>query len=99
MNIGYFSPLNPIKTGVADYSEELLEYLSGYARIDLFTEDDYSPTTPWLYEEFEIRSFRDIHDESVRKKYDVLLYHMGNNDHHSYIYPILLEYPGRGPDP
>ncbi len=93
MKIAYFSPLNPVKTGVSDYSEELLEYLAGYARIDLFV-DDYEPSTNWLHDEFEIRNFKDINDERLRRTYDVLLYHMGNNDHHSYIYPILLDFPG-----
>ena len=49
MRIAYFSPLNPIKSGVSDYSEELLEYLAGFGRIELFI-DDYRPSSSWLYD-------------------------------------------------
>lgn len=93
MKIAYFSPLNPIKSGVSDYSEELLEYLEGYGRIDLFV-DDYSPTSTWIKEHFRIYDYRRIYENHGRNDHDINIYHMGNNDHHSYIYSACLEYPG-----
>lgn len=93
MKIAYFSPLNPIKSGVADYSEELLEYLAGFGRIDLFI-DDYQPSSSWLYDYFRIHNYRKIYENHGRYDYDLHLYHMGNNDNHSFIYSVLLEYPG-----
>ena len=35
--IAYFSPLPPTRSGIADYSAELLPYLAEAARITLFT--------------------------------------------------------------
>lgn len=93
MKIAYFSPFNPIKSGVSDYSEELLEYLSGYSRIDLFV-DDYRPSTPWLADSFKIHNYRRIFENHGMNDYDINIYHMGNNDNHSYIHSVLLEYPG-----
>ncbi|MHB8895302.1 MAG: glycosyltransferase family 4 protein [Candidatus Geothermincolia bacterium] len=93
MKIAYFSPLNPIKSGVSDYSEELLEYLAGYGRIDLFV-DDYSPTSSWMYEYFKIYNYRRIFENHGKNDHDIHIYHIGNNDNHSYIYSVCLDYPG-----
>jgi len=93
VKIAYFSPLNPIKSGVSDYSEELLEYLAGYGRIELFIEN-YHPTSRWLYDYFKIHDYRRIYENHGKNDFDVHIYHMGNNDRHSYIYSVLLEYPG-----
>lgn len=93
MKIAYFSPLNPIKSGISDYSEELLEYLAGYGRIDLFV-DDYKPTNHWLCECFNVRDYHEIFENHGRNDYDIHIYHMGNSDNHSYIYPVMLDYPG-----
>jgi glycosyltransferase involved in cell wall biosynthesis len=93
VKIAYFSPLNPIKSGVSDYSEELLEYLAGYGRIELFI-DDYRPSSSWLYDYFRIHSYRRIFENHGKNDHDVHIYHMGNNDVHSYIYSVCLEYPG-----
>lgn len=93
MKVAYFSPLNPIKSGVSDYSEELLEYLAGYATIDIFI-DDYRPTSAWLYDFFKIKNYREIYENHGRNDHDIHVYHIGNNDIHSYIYSVCLQYPG-----
>jgi len=93
LKIAYFSPLNPIKSGVSDYSEELLEYLAGYAKIDLFI-GDYRPTTAWLHDFFNIRNYREIYENHGKNDHDIHIYHIGNNDIHSYIYALSLQYPG-----
>lgn len=93
MRIAYFSPLNPIKSGVSDYSEELLEYLAGFGRIELFI-DDYRPSSSWLYDYFKIHNYRRIFENHGKNDHDINIYHMGNNDHHSYVYSVCLEYPG-----
>ena len=45
MKLAYWSPLSPMGTGVADYSEELLPYLGEGADIHLFL-DGYAPSNP-----------------------------------------------------
>ena len=93
MKIAYFSPLNPVKSGVSDYSEELLEYLSGYGTIDLFV-DDYKPSASWLYDSFRIESYHVFRNNNGMNDYDINIYHMGNNKNHAYIYSTLLQCPG-----
>lgn len=93
MKVAYFSPLNPIKSGVSDYSEELLEYLEGYGKIDLFI-DDFKPSARWLYNHFELHNYRRIYENNGVNDYDVNLYHMGNSENHARIYSVLLDYPG-----
>jgi glycosyltransferase involved in cell wall biosynthesis len=93
LRIAYFSPLNPIKSGVSDYSEELLEYLAGFGRIELFI-DDYRPSSSWLYDYFKIHNYRRIFENHGKNDHDIHIYHMGNNDHHSYVYSVCLEQPG-----
>jgi glycosyltransferase involved in cell wall biosynthesis len=93
LKIAYFSPLNPIKSGISDYSEELLEYLGGFGRIELFV-DDYRPSSLWLYDYFPIHNYRRVYENNGKNDHDIHVYHMGNNDNHSYIYSLCLEYPG-----
>lgn len=93
MKVAYFSPLNPIRSGISDYSEELLEKLAGYGTFDLFV-DDYEPSAPWLSEEFKIRDYRSFYENNGRNGYDINVYHVGNNDNHAYIWKVLQDYPG-----
>lgn len=93
MKIAYFSPLNPIKSGVSDYSEELLEYLAGFGNIELFI-DDYRPSSSWLHDSFKIHNYRRIFENHGKNDHDLHIYHIGNSDYHSYIYSVCLEYPG-----
>ena len=93
LKVAYFSPLNPLKSGVSDYSEDLLEYLEGYGKIDLFI-DDFKPSARWLYDHFDIYNYRRIYENNGANDYDVNLYHMGNSENHARIYSVLLDYPG-----
>jgi glycosyltransferase involved in cell wall biosynthesis len=91
MRIAYFSPLNPIKTGVSDYTEELLPYLSRYADIDLYI-DNYQPSNKEIITNFNIFHYLSYGDR--QDDYDITLYHIGNNPAHTYIYNSLMKYPG-----
>ena len=92
MTLAVFTPLPPVQSGISGYNEHLLPYLSKYADIDVFI-GDYQPTgaagactTIYPHTAFEQRY--------ATKAYDMVLYHMGNNPHHAYMYPFLLKYPG-----
>lgn len=93
MKIAYFSPLGPQRTGVADYSEELLPHLAKYADIDLFV-DGYTPTSQALVRQFPTHDYRDFTSLRRSEGYDVSLYQMGNSPFHQYIYRTLAEFPG-----
>jgi len=55
--IAYFSPLNPQKSGISDYSEELLPHLARYFDIDLFV-DGYQPSSDRIINDFRAYDYR-----------------------------------------
>ncbi|MHB1416699.1 MAG: glycosyltransferase family 4 protein [Chloroflexota bacterium] len=93
MRIAYFSPLGPRRTGIADYSEELLPYLGRRAEIDLFV-DGYSPSNGDLVRQFPVHDYRELLAGQRAPEHDVLLYQMGNSAAHEYIYRMLSRFPG-----
>ncbi len=44
MKIALFTPLNPVRSGIADYNEELLPELRKHAEIDLYVDGSYTPS-------------------------------------------------------
>ena len=94
MRIAFFSPLNPIESGISDYSEELLPYLARYAEVDLFIDDNYRPSSSKIVKNFRVYNYRDFDQARAKRAYDVNLYHIGNSPYHEYIYHTLLRYPG-----
>lgn len=92
MRLAYFSPFNPVPSGISDYSEELLPLLARarFADITLIV-DHFTPTNAALAafprltpEEFKARA----------GEFDLALYHVGNSPAHDAIYKTLLEIPG-----
>ena len=57
MRLAYFSPLNPLQSGISDYSEELLPALAERADIDLFV-DGFEPVNRAIRETFRINDYR-----------------------------------------
>lgn len=93
MRIAYFSPLNPLKSGVSDYSEELLPFLSSKAEIDLYI-NNFQPSSEFIQKNYKIRSISTFNDE-LYSSYDEVIYHIGNNTaYHKEIYLMALKYPG-----
>lgn len=94
MKLAYFSPLNPLKSGISDYSEFLLPYLSRYSEVDLWV-DGVKPNDPAMAQ-YKVIDFRK--HENLRKKladYDAIIYNLGNNpEFHARMYDVFLEYPG-----
>ncbi len=92
MRIAFFSPLNPKRSGISDYSEELLPYLAKGATIDLVT-DHYLPSNEELR-----RNHRVLHPEEFlgeADRYDRVIYQIGNSlEYHGYMVPCLAKVPG-----
>ncbi len=86
--IAYFSPLPPARSGIADYSAELLPYLAERADVTLFADDPSAVTLSG----FISRPACDF--PSCHADYDLPLYQMGNSDQHETVYTMLRQYPG-----
>lgn len=93
MKIALFSPLNPVKTGISDYTEEMLFEMKKHVDIDLVINQGYEPQNEKIRAQFKILTYdSQSFDPSV---YDEILYHMGNNyQAHGYIYDALKKFPG-----
>ncbi|MBX0328112.1 glycosyltransferase, partial [Oscillochloris sp. ZM17-4] len=92
--IAYCSPVNPAPSGISDYSEELLPYLGQYAEITLFVEDGLRPTNPDLAAHLEVLPLRRLPRELRRRRYDGIVYHMGNSPAHAGIWRAAQRMPG-----
>lgn len=96
MRVAYFSPLNPQRSGISDYSEELLPHLAAAGlEIDLFV-DGFAPSNASVVSRFRRFDYR-REPERLRElpTYDVALYHMGNEHrYHAGIYEAALSHPG-----
>jgi len=93
MKIALFTPINPVRSGIADYNEELLPELANYAAIDLYIDGSYSPGNDRVNDHCAIRVF--AADRFQPGAYDAIVYHMGNNfSAHRYIYEAMKRFPG-----
>ncbi|MCL5959097.1 MAG: glycosyl transferase family 1, partial [Chloroflexi bacterium] len=93
IRLAYFSPVNPVESGISDYSEELLPWLAQGAEIDLFV-DNYRPSNPEIRRRFSVHRGKEFEARQRQRQYDAVLYHMGNSPAHAYIYHTLLKHRG-----
>jgi glycosyltransferase involved in cell wall biosynthesis/SAM-dependent methyltransferase len=95
MKLAYFSPLSPQRSGISDYSEELLPHLAETAEITLFV-DGFQPANRALNSNFEIRDYRRQHSHlRDLDRFDGVVYHMGNDHrYHTGIYEAMKRRSG-----
>lgn len=86
-HIAYFSPLPPARSGIADYSVELLPHLAEYVDITLF-----GSTPAGTPHNLPIHPIHDY--PAMRWQFDLPLYQMGNSHHHLEIYQMMCRFPG-----
>jgi glycosyltransferase involved in cell wall biosynthesis len=86
MRIAWFSPLPPLRSGIAAYSAELLPFLAGDVSVDCFVQhpDRRSPA-------FDAHDFVWRHQ---RSPYGLVVYQLGNAPCHDYMWAYLARYPG-----
>lgn len=90
--IAFFSPFNPQRSGISDYSEELLPHLAPHADIDLIV-PGYRISNDTIRERFRIRTPEEFTADS--SSYAGILYQIGNNfHHHAYMVPFMRSHPG-----
>lgn len=89
--LAYVSPLPPERSGIADYSAELLPELARHYEIDVIVAQaevtDGQVKACWPIRTAEW--FVEHADE-----YDRVLYHFGNSPFHQHMFDLLLEIPG-----
>lgn len=97
MRVAFFSPLPPIKSGIADYSAELLPALKkkfGLDEIDVYV-DGFKVVDERLTNVFAIYPIKEYWKNKQKNHYDMCIYQIGNNHHyHGAIYSMALIEPG-----
>ncbi|BBJ22922.1 glycosyltransferase [Candidatus Nitrotoga sp. AM1P] len=89
--LAYVSPLPPVRSGISDYSAELLPELARHYDIDVIVAQD-SVSVPWIEANCPIHSVEWFKTNANR--YDRVLYHFGNNTFHQHMFNLLEEVPG-----
>jgi glycosyltransferase involved in cell wall biosynthesis len=93
--IAYASPLNPAASGISDYSEELLPYLTRYAEVTPYVADGLRPSNADLMQHLDVRPLSRLVRDQRRQPYDAIIYHMGNSvENHAAIWDALQRVPG-----
>ncbi len=95
MNVAYFSPLNPQRSGISDYSEELLPFLAQDAEITLFV-DGFKPANQAILTGFQWFDYgRDPSHLTRLDQFEAIVYHMGNDHrYHAGILEAIRAHPG-----
>lgn len=89
--LAFVSPLPPERTGIADYSAELLPALAEYYHISLIVAQD-------RYEQHWVQAGFDVHDAQWlldnAHTVDRVIYQMGNSPYHDHMLALMQAVPG-----
>jgi glycosyltransferase involved in cell wall biosynthesis len=103
MRLAWFSPLPPVRTGLAVDSRELLCRLgtgedgAGIDTVDVFVDEPAVNDARRLNRLPGPVTILPAHDFVWRQRrapYDLTIYQLGNSAHHAYQWPYLFRYPG-----
>ena len=92
--IAYCSPVNPLSSGISDYTEELLPHLARYCEVVVFVPDGVTPTNRDLTRYLDVRPMGDLGRLNTAAPFDAIVYHLGNSPVHAEIYEHALRLPG-----
>lgn len=89
--IAFFTPLPPLESGIADYSEDIINKLCKYCDIDVFVEETYNANSvfPDNVSMYSHRSYPTRHE-----KYMDTIFQVGNSEYHFYMYQYIRKYHG-----
>lgn len=87
--LAYVSPLPPQRTGIADYSAELLPALARYYDIEVIVEQGDVQLADIGY---PLRDADWLRENAA--SYSAVIYHMGNSPWHCYMVELLEDVPG-----
>lgn len=89
--LAFVSPLPPLRSGISDYSADLLPLLAKFYDIDVIVDQELI-SDPWVVQHCTVRSADWLIDHAAN--YDRVLYHFGNSPFHEYMFDLLDAIPG-----
>ncbi len=84
--MAYVSPVPPARSGVSDYSAELLPELAEHYRITVITDETSTDLA------LPVRSCAWLREHA--DEFDRVLYHFGNSEFHGHMFSLLADVPG-----
>jgi glycosyltransferase involved in cell wall biosynthesis len=91
LSIALVTPLNPVPSGLADYSETLLPALAEHADVTVYS-DCGTPSNSLIAERFIVRPVYMLQRHYA--EHDLRLYQIGNSNHHAGAFDMLRHLPG-----
>jgi glycosyltransferase involved in cell wall biosynthesis len=89
--LAFVSPLPPERTGIADYSAELLPALAEHYDIEVIVAQD-RVELPWLQGRAKVRDAAWLREHAA--EVDRVLYQIGNSPFHQHMLGLMREVPG-----
>ena len=89
--LAYISPLPPERSGISDYSAELLPELARHYEIEVVVQQT-AVTAPWIRANCVVRTVQWF--RANYGQYERVLYHFGNSRFHEHMFELLTEAPG-----
>ena len=91
MKLAFVSPLPPERTGIADYSAQVLPALAQFYDVDVII-DQAQLVAPWVSAHCGVRDVQWLLDHA--HGYDRVMYHFGNSSYHKHMFELLARVPG-----
>ena len=100
--VAWFTPMPPVRSGIADYSLEILPLLGNGYDIDVFVDEESaggerpgpSGSDRPNVSNVTVLGAHDFLWRHTRRPYDVIVYQLGNAPCHDYMWPYLVRFPG-----
>lgn len=93
MRLAWFTPLPPMPSGIADYSTEIVPFVTERADVTLFCPRPGTFRRVQAPEGMPVHDPEDFFDGSNGKSYDATFYHLGNNPYHEFVYRAARRQP------
>ncbi len=100
MRLAWFSPMPPVRSGIASCSAELVSALAAEHAIDLYVDAGWDRASAGAsdaraqLDHPRVSSAHDFVWRHRREPYDLTVFQVGNSSHHDYQWPYLFRYPG-----
>ncbi len=89
--LAYVSPLPPLRSGISDYSADLLTELVRHYDIEVIV-DQNEVSAPWIMNNCTVRNIQWFYDHPDH--YDRIIYHFGNSSFHQHMFEMHERAPG-----
>ncbi|MGE0449448.1 MAG: glycosyltransferase family 4 protein [Vicinamibacterales bacterium] len=91
--IAWFTPLPPARSGIAQYSLDVLPGLSARYDLQVFVADPAQASVP-PGRDIAVRSAHDFLWVHRQRAFDLVVYQLGNAPFHDYMWAYLTRFPG-----